>query len=259
MKARFARCIRRGGATPLKELIKQLNAVLAGWVQYFRVGNASRAFSEIRDYVEMKVRTLLTRRKRRHKRSVGWRRWSNEYLYDVLGLFWDWKISRSQAQRRTSESRPPDHMTHNPFDEAYWASCLRENLTSRSYGEGLETGRIIQTPRQSFTRQAVLQGTQTQNRQRRDANPTPGCRHQPFELYYDGHFGGLDLCESNGENPRAEAWHPWKAATSSLFAIFKNPLLKQLRILILYTFPRSSQIHSKYSRGSTSADARLMI
>ena len=24
--------------------------------------------------------------------SVGWRRWSNEYLYDVLGLFWDWKI-----------------------------------------------------------------------------------------------------------------------------------------------------------------------
>jgi len=31
---------------------------------------------------------------------------------------------------------------------------LRENLTSRSYGEGLETGRIpIQAPRQSLTRQ----------------------------------------------------------------------------------------------------------
>jgi hypothetical protein len=42
--------------------------------------------------VEMKVRTLLTRRKRRHKRSIGWRRWSNEYLYDVLGLYWDWKL-----------------------------------------------------------------------------------------------------------------------------------------------------------------------
>jgi RNA-directed DNA polymerase len=40
----------------------------------------------------MKVRTLLTRRKRRRKSSVGWRRWSNEYLYDVLGLYWDWKI-----------------------------------------------------------------------------------------------------------------------------------------------------------------------
>jgi len=32
-------------------------------------------------------------------------------------------------------------------------SCLRENLTSSSYGEGLETGRPIQAPRQSFTRQ----------------------------------------------------------------------------------------------------------
>ena len=56
----------------------------------FRVGNSSRAFSEVRDYVEMKVRTLLTRRKRRRKSSIGWRRWSNEYLYEcpgaVLGL-----------------------------------------------------------------------------------------------------------------------------------------------------------------------------
>jgi transposase Tn5 family protein len=34
------------------------------------------------------------------------------------------------------------------------ASGLRENLTSRSYGEGLETGRKpIQVPRQSLTRQ----------------------------------------------------------------------------------------------------------
>ena len=53
---------------------------------------ASRAFCEVRDYVEMKVRTLLTRRKRRRKSSVGWQRWSNEYLYGVLRLFWDWKI-----------------------------------------------------------------------------------------------------------------------------------------------------------------------
>ena len=72
--------------------VKRINATLAGWVNYFRVGNSSRAFSEVRDYVEMKIRSLLTRRKRRRKSSIGWRRWSNEYLYDVLGLFWDWKI-----------------------------------------------------------------------------------------------------------------------------------------------------------------------
>ena len=92
IKAKIREIIRHGGATPVKVLIERINAALAGWVNYFRVGNSSRAFSEVRDYVEMKVRTLLTRRKRRRKRSVGWRRWSNVYLYDILGLFWDWKI-----------------------------------------------------------------------------------------------------------------------------------------------------------------------
>jgi RNA-directed DNA polymerase len=91
IKARRRDLLRHGGATPLKELSAQVNVVLAGGVQYFRVGNASRAFSEIRDDVEMKVRTLRTRRKRRHKRSVGGRRWRNEYLYGVLGLWWNGK------------------------------------------------------------------------------------------------------------------------------------------------------------------------
>ena len=92
IKAKIREIVRCGGSTPAKELIKRTNVVVAGWVEYFRVGNSSRAFSEVRDYLEMKVRTLLTRRKRRQKRSVGWRRWSNEYLYGVLGLYWDWKI-----------------------------------------------------------------------------------------------------------------------------------------------------------------------
>ena len=92
VKAKVRDIICRSGATPMPVVVKQVNATLAGWVNYFRVGNASRAFSEVRDYTEMKVRTLLTRRKRRRKSSVGWRRWSNEYLYDVLGLYWDWKI-----------------------------------------------------------------------------------------------------------------------------------------------------------------------
>jgi group II intron reverse transcriptase/maturase len=91
IKATIRDIIRTGGATPITMIIARINAALAGWVNYFRVGNASRAFSEVRDYTEMKVRTLLTRRKRRRKSSVGWQRWSNEYLYKVLGLYWDWK------------------------------------------------------------------------------------------------------------------------------------------------------------------------
>ncbi|GIP61354.1 MAG: group II intron reverse transcriptase/maturase [Paenibacillus dendritiformis] len=92
VKARIREVIRNGGAKPAKEIVKQINAILARWVNYFRVGNSSDAFSEVRDYTEMKIRTLLTRRKRRRKSSIGWRRWSNEYLYGVLGLYWDWKV-----------------------------------------------------------------------------------------------------------------------------------------------------------------------
>jgi group II intron reverse transcriptase/maturase len=92
IKAKVRDIIRRGGETPMPKVVAQINASLAGWVNYFRVGNANRAFSEVHGYMEMKVRTLLTRRKRRYKTSIGWRRWSNEYLYGVLGLYWDWKV-----------------------------------------------------------------------------------------------------------------------------------------------------------------------
>jgi bifunctional non-homologous end joining protein LigD len=48
---------------------------------------------------------------------------------------------------------------HNPFDETHRASCLRENLTSSSYGEGLETdGATTHVPRQSLTRQLKYDG-----------------------------------------------------------------------------------------------------
>lgn len=46
--------------------------------------------------------------------------------------------------------------THNPFGETCWASCLRENLTSSSYGKGLETNCNQQISRQSFTRQQLF-------------------------------------------------------------------------------------------------------
>jgi len=84
--------IRCGGAAPAPDLVKQINAALAGWVKYFMVGDANRAFAEVLEYTQVKVRIVLTRRTRRRKTSIGWRRWRNEYLYEVLWLYWDWKI-----------------------------------------------------------------------------------------------------------------------------------------------------------------------
>jgi hypothetical protein len=50
--------------------------------------------------------------------------------------------------------------THNPFNETHRVSCLRENLTSSSDGEGLETGRPVSlVPRQSLTRQLIFKAS----------------------------------------------------------------------------------------------------
>ena len=51
-------------------------------------------------------------------------------------------------------------MTHNPFDETYRVSRLRENFTSGSDGEGLETGQY-KVPRQPFTRQVRFRDIKT--------------------------------------------------------------------------------------------------
>jgi group II intron reverse transcriptase/maturase len=102
IKAKVRDIISHSGATAMPQVVAQINASLAGWVNYFRVGNASGAFSEVRDYAEMKIRNLLTRRKRQRKTSIGWRRWSNEYLYGVLGLYWDWRIQPLPGMGRKS-------------------------------------------------------------------------------------------------------------------------------------------------------------
>jgi hypothetical protein len=92
IRAKIRHIITLGGASSIEKIVGRINPVLAGWVNYFRVGNSNCAFSEVRDYLEMKIRTLLSRRKRRQKRSIGWRRWNTEYLYGVLGLYWGWKV-----------------------------------------------------------------------------------------------------------------------------------------------------------------------
>ena len=49
------------------------------------------------------------------------------------------KYTLLKTQKSTDDSSLSSNKPHNPFDEDYRVSCLRENLTSSSYGEGLET------------------------------------------------------------------------------------------------------------------------
>ena len=75
---------------PIDRVIDLINPILRGWTNYFRVGNSSRCFGYVRDWVEKKVRRNLMRA--RKLRGFGWERWSRNGLYEKLGLFSDYKI-----------------------------------------------------------------------------------------------------------------------------------------------------------------------
>jgi RNA-directed DNA polymerase len=75
---------------PLKEVIQAVNRVVRGWVNYFRVGNSSSTFDEVRSFIEKKVRRFVMRRKGR--KGFGWKRWSREDIYKKWGLYNDYHI-----------------------------------------------------------------------------------------------------------------------------------------------------------------------
>jgi RNA-directed DNA polymerase len=81
---------RRFVSQPVDRVIDIINPKLRGWANYFRVGQASRCFSYIKDWVEKKVRRHLTRA--RNRRGFGWNRWSRGWLYENLGLYNDYKV-----------------------------------------------------------------------------------------------------------------------------------------------------------------------
>lgn len=75
---------------PISRVVYLINPILRGWVNYFRIGNSSRCFCFIRDWVDKKARRHLM--KARKLRGFGWERWDSSYMYRVFGLYDDYKI-----------------------------------------------------------------------------------------------------------------------------------------------------------------------
>jgi RNA-directed DNA polymerase len=76
---------RRFQSQPIGRVVALIKPILPGWVNYFAVGNSSRCFGYVKDWVEKKVRRQLMRARKR--RGFAWDRWSRRWLYDDLGLF----------------------------------------------------------------------------------------------------------------------------------------------------------------------------
>ena len=78
---------------PVARVVETINPILRGWVNYFRIGHSDRCFSMIRDWVEKKIRRHMMRA--RMRKGMGWKRWSREWIYRVLGLYNDYRLGRS--------------------------------------------------------------------------------------------------------------------------------------------------------------------
>jgi hypothetical protein len=109
-------------------VIELINPILRGWVNSFAVGHSGRCFAFIEDWVEKKIRRHMMRAKKR--KGFGWKRWSREWLYQVLGLFSDYRLRYYESTPKIAPAiglitldakqtgKPSDRNGHARFDAA---------------------------------------------------------------------------------------------------------------------------------------------
>jgi Group II intron, maturase-specific domain len=89
-----------------EELVEELNVVLKGWGNYFRLGSVSQAYRSVDSHVCDRLRRWLS--KKHQLNTSGHKRFSDQYLKERLGLFslagWDNKNRPAIATRINSLS-----------------------------------------------------------------------------------------------------------------------------------------------------------
>jgi RNA-directed DNA polymerase len=89
--------LRSERSSPVKAAVARVNEVVRGWVNYFRVGNSSQAFAKVRLNVELRVRRFMSKKQKRT--GFGWKRWSQNVVYETWGLYSDYRLVYGGAAR----------------------------------------------------------------------------------------------------------------------------------------------------------------
>lgn len=88
---------RQNVSQPVQGVIAEINPILRGWVNYFRIGNSSRCFSMVKRWVERKIRRHMM--SARQRRGMGWKRWSTQWIHGTLGVFNDYHLRRPALRK----------------------------------------------------------------------------------------------------------------------------------------------------------------
>jgi hypothetical protein len=83
----------------IEDRIDELNPVLRGWLNYFNQGPVLKECKALRKYTEKRLRRWLV--KKHKQRGTGYRQYSDEFLYEKLGLF-KLPVVRADLQRTKS-------------------------------------------------------------------------------------------------------------------------------------------------------------
>src|SRR6266536_4736533 len=75
----------RVGGRDVRTVIEELNPILRGWGNYFRTGNAADKFRQADEYVVMRLRSLMIKKRGRNLRAGQAQQW-NEDWFNGLGL-----------------------------------------------------------------------------------------------------------------------------------------------------------------------------
>jgi len=81
----------RHGSQPLTRVRDLINPILRGWVQYFKIGNSSKVFGYVKDWLTRKIRRHLMKAKGRQ--GFGWTLWSTKGLYAMYKIYSDFKVA----------------------------------------------------------------------------------------------------------------------------------------------------------------------
>lgn len=74
----------RWNALDVDSRVERLNPLLRGWAGYFNQGPVAKVYRHIDNYVARRLRIWLMRK--RGRRGTGYRQYSDQYLYETLGL-----------------------------------------------------------------------------------------------------------------------------------------------------------------------------
>jgi RNA-directed DNA polymerase len=72
---------------PIKDIVKNLNATVRGWSNYFYYGYSHRKIKQVKNYMEESLRSQLRYRHKVKNRGASYHKFPRKYLYDFLGLY----------------------------------------------------------------------------------------------------------------------------------------------------------------------------